>query len=287
MVYTCCQEIMLTQTPSAPAMTDLTTRAHGDAWYDRLAELQQGYYYPWRSDLGSGDGEEAYLRLLRQHLAPDVDVLDAGCGHGEVALEIASLAGSVLAYDRVASYITMAQVAAGKQGASNVTFLCADSSAKANQGKARIPAGPCSFDLLISRRGPFHWIEDARRTARPGAVLLMLIPEATPVTPWTTQLPESLRWDEPDNPNWARSSIEERLAAGELSLHSWWSFDVPEAFTSSRQLYAWRSFGYAPEEVPPFEEIRSILEQIFSTYGQDGRLTVRHRRHLWKAVVPR
>ena len=114
----------------------------------------------------------------------------------------------------------------------------------------------------------------------------MLVPDGTPVTPWTTQLPESLRWSETD-PNWARPTIEERLATGDLSLHSWWSFDVPEAFSGPRQLYVWLTFGRAPEEVPSFEEIRSALEQIFSTFGEDGRLTIRHRRHLWKAVVPR
>ena len=36
-------------------------RPHSNAWYDRLATLQQGYYYPWRSRIAPGNGQEAYV----------------------------------------------------------------------------------------------------------------------------------------------------------------------------------------------------------------------------------
>jgi 2-polyprenyl-3-methyl-5-hydroxy-6-metoxy-1,4-benzoquinol methylase len=118
-------------------------------WYDRLAMLQDGYFYPWRSQIGAWNGEDEYLALVRQHLRPDADVLDVACGHGAVALEIAPLCRSVLGYDRTAAWIGLAQQAAQERGLTNVTFVCHDSSAAANGGQVRVPAQDATFDLLI------------------------------------------------------------------------------------------------------------------------------------------
>jgi hypothetical protein len=165
-------------------------------------------------------------------------------------------------------------------------FVCHDSSPAVNGGKGRIPAADASFNLLLCSKGPFHWLEDARRVARPGAVLLMLLPDGVPYSPWHASLPEPLRWQDSVDPNWARPSVERHLAAGGLTLHSWWSFDVPETFPDPEQLYVWLAWGYLPDEVPAFGEVRSILERIFAEHaGADG-LEIRHRSYIWKAVIP-
>jgi hypothetical protein len=150
----------------------------------------------------------------------------------------------------------------------------------------RLPAPAAAFDLLICSKGPFHWIEDARRVARPGAVLLMLVPDSTPLTPWTAQLPESLRWEEADDLDWARPAIEKRLAAAQLSLHSWWSLDTPEIFPEPQDLYAWLTWGCTADEVPSFTEVAADLGHIFDRYCGPRGLAIRRRRYLWKAVVP-
>ena len=260
---------------------------HTPEWYDRLATLQPGYYYPWRSRLGAWNGEDAYLALVRAHLRPNADVLDVACGHGEVTLDLAPLCRSVLGYDRIASWIERAQCSAQERGVANATFVCHDSSPAANGGRARLPAPDGSFDLLICRRGPFHWIEDARRVARPGAVLLMLVPNPTPATPWSTWLPAPLGWSDPDDPLWARDRIGERLAAGGLSLDSYWTYNVPEVFPSPEELYRWRAWGYTPDEVPSFEEVRPILARIFEEHGGLDGVAVCHSRFLWKASSTR
>lgn len=264
----------------------MTLAPHSPAWYDRLATMQQGYWYPWRSTLGKWNGEDEYLMLVGEHLGPAVDLLDVGCGHGDVALQLAPHCRSVLAYDRVASWITRAQATAQAQGVTNLTYCCHDSSTDANGGQAKLPTTDQSMDLLISRRGPFHWIEDARRVARPGATLLMLVPDARPMPVWNDLVPAGLRWtDAPTDPLWARKAIEERLAVAELRLHSWWSFDVPEYFATPGDFYTLLAFGYAPGEVPTFAEVEPGLGQIFKQFAGSEGLEVRHVRHLWKAIV--
>lgn len=257
------------------------------AWFDRLATLQEGYYYPWHSQLGPWNGEDAYLAMVRQLLRPDAVVLDVACGHGEVALSLAPSCRSIFGYDRTAAWIALAQQAAHARGFTNATFVCHDSSPAANNGRPRLPAADASFDLLICRKGPFHWVEDARRVARPGAILLMLVPDATPLTPWHSWLPESVRWKIASEPDWARPAIEQRLAAANLTLQSWWSFDVPEAFPDPQQLYTWLTWGSTPDEVPAFGEIAAILERVFRAYGSSEGVEIRHRRYLWTAMVPR
>jgi SAM-dependent methyltransferase len=255
------------------------------AWYERLAEMQAGYYYPWTSQVAPFNGEDVYLDMVHQYLAPDKDVLDVGCGHGEVALDIAPLCRSVLAYDRVARYIELARKGARKRGVRNVTFVCADSHPDAHGGHAQIPADDDSLDLMISRRGPINWMEDARRVARPGAVLLQLNPMDSPYgNPiWNEELPEPLRIETHE---WSmRGLIEERLAKGGLQLHSCWTFDVPEVFAQPEQLYVMLSWGYMPDEVPSWEETRAIIQRIFREYAGPEGLAIRFRRFLWQAIV--
>jgi 2-polyprenyl-3-methyl-5-hydroxy-6-metoxy-1,4-benzoquinol methylase len=140
--------------------------AHTAAWYDRLATLQQGYTYTWRSHLDPWHGGDIYPVLVRQHLHSDMDVLDIACAQGEVALEIAPHCRSVVGYDWTAAWITLAQQAAGERGLTNTTFVCHDSSAEANDGRVRLPATAAAFDLLICSKGPFHWIEDGAAVNR-------------------------------------------------------------------------------------------------------------------------
>jgi SAM-dependent methyltransferase len=256
-------------------------------WYDRLATLQAGYYYPWRSTIAEGNGEAAYLDIVERHLRPNADVLDCACGHGQIALDLAPRCRTILGFDRTASWIDLAQSAARERGIANATFVCHDSSPAANGGTGRIPAGDASFDLLLCSKGPFHWIEDARRVARPGATLLMIVPDSVPYPTWHESLPELLRWQDVLDPNWPRPSVERRLTTGKLTLHSWWSSDVPESFPDPEQLYVWLTWGNLAEEVPSFDEVRPVLERIFADYaGVDG-LEIRHKRYLWKALVPR
>jgi SAM-dependent methyltransferase len=260
-------------------------RPHSTEWYQRLSTLQQGYFYPWRSEVASGNGEEAYLALVQQHLDPTVDLLDVACGHGELTLNFARHCRSALGYDVVPNYIEMAQAAARQAGIDNAHFICYDSSIPANNGQAHTPADDNSFDLLLCSKGPFHWVEDARRVARPGATLIMLIPDGIPMPIWHDQLPKPLQWSFGTDTNWARTAIEPRLNRSGIQIHSWWTFDVPEYFTEPEQLYAMLAWGHTADEKPPYAEVAPQLETLFAEYSSADGLMLRHRRYLWKAVV--
>lgn len=258
---------------------------HSNAWYDRLAQMQQGYYYPWRSHLPPFNGEDMYLELVQQHLTPETDVLDAACGHGEHALQMAKHCRSILAYDRVQSFIDLAQKTAREQSADNVTFLCHDSSYKEKYGGPRLPASDNSVDLIVSRRGPYHWIADAERVGRPGAVILMLTPEKLPPEPWNDLLPKPLR--RPTAGSLSRyESILARLLDAGLEYDSWWQIEVPETFTAPEELYKYLAWGLPPEKAPSYGEVEHVLVRIFTEYGGRGGVPVRFGRLLWKAVLP-
>lgn len=261
----------------------MTLNPHSVPWYHRLSSMQKGYFYPWRSTIGAWHGEDVFPEMVFEHLRPELDVLEVACAQGDLALAMAPRCRSVLGYDVTADYIDLAREAAEQRGVQNVTFRHFNSSRDANGGHGRLPATDHSIDLFINSKGPFHWLEDAQRVARPGAVILMLVPDMTPLEPWTNLLPEPFRWPEP--PDWARSTIERRLSEAGLCLNSWWGFDVPEVFPNPRELYVWRSWGFSPEEVPSYEEAEPVLERIFAEFAGPDGLAVRRRRHIWKSVL--
>jgi hypothetical protein len=179
----------------------------------------------------------------------------------------------------------MAQAAARAQGIANARFVAYDSSFAANGGVAHIPADDNAFDLLVCSKGPFHWVEDARRVARPGATMLMLIPDTAPMPVWHDQLPPALQWSSGTDPNWARNAFEPRLLKSGVTLHSWWSFDVPEYFVEPQQLYNKLTWGHTAAEVPAYANVEADLAALYAAYDTGHGLTLRHRRHLWKATV--
>ncbi len=261
---------------------------HSKAWYERLSNQQEGYFYPWHSTLGEGDGETAYMHLVKEHISSTTRVLDVGCGHGDVVLDLASFCHSIVGYDQVRSYIDIAEKNRARMGISNTEFLHHDSHPTVNGGHAKLPASDDSVDLIISRRGPTHWFEDARRICSPGAPIIQLNPmgmEEEPV--WNSALPDILRLHQPESgdANAIVDSIEQRLAACNLSIHDAWTFDVPEWFHTPIDLYRFLTFGEDVEAIPAWTDVESDLTRTFLRYAESAGLKSRHRRFLWKSLV--
>lgn len=255
---------------------------HSQAWYERMAQMHGGYHFTWQSNVAPHNGEDVYLELAHTHLSPQKDVLDAGCGHGDFTLALASACRSIWAYDRVEAFIRIAKKSACQRNIQNITFVCADAGVG---GRGHIPVPDDSFDVLLSRRGDLKWIEDAKRIGRPGAVLLQLNPWQNPagIPPWNEELPEVLRFAKHDFD--MREIVEQRLKNAGLELHSCWTFDVPECFTRPEQLYARLVWGFASNEVPSWEALQPLVERIYAAYATKEGIVLRQRRFLWQAVV--
>ncbi|MBI9056125.1 MAG: hypothetical protein JEY96_20050 [Bacteroidales bacterium] len=79
-------------------------QAHSNEWYDKMAETQSSYYYPWKSVLPQNHGEDAYFKILQSELTKDDVVLDIGCGSGELTNTIANYCKKIIGYDRVSHF---------------------------------------------------------------------------------------------------------------------------------------------------------------------------------------
>ena len=221
-----------------------------------LAAQQGGYFYPWRSALGEGNGEDAYTQLVETHLSPEKVVLDAGCGHGADMLVFAPKVRCFIGYDAVESFIGIARGRAAEIGLANVELVLCNSRPQHNGGAARMPAADHALDLIISRRGPTNWIADARRACRPGARLIQLNPLPWHLPVWNAELPEALRFaDCPANP--ARpdlaADIEAALTSADLRLEHGEVFDAPEVFSEPEELFRALTFMRFEPHTPTWD----------------------------------
>jgi SAM-dependent methyltransferase len=253
---------------------------------EALAKQQGGYFYPWRSALGDGNGEDAYTQLVEGHLSSEKVVLDAGCGHGTDMLAFAPKVRRFIGYDAVESFIAIARRRAAESGLANVELVLCNSSPRHNGGAARLPAIDHTLDLIISRRGPTNWIADARRACRPGARLIQINPLPPPETPsWTRELPEALRMVEnpanPDRPSLV-ADIEAALAAVDVRLEDGQVFDVPEVISEPEDLYRCLTFMRFEPDTPSWDAARPHLQLLLA---RNGPIDLRQRRFLWTAVV--
>ncbi len=126
-------------------------------------------------------------------------------------------------------------------------------------------------------------MEDTRRVARRGATLIMLVPNTTPWTTWSAQLPEPLGCDDEDDSLWARDHLAAGMAPSGLTFDSYWVCVVPEYFPNPEELYRWRDWGFTADEVPPFEQVQPLLVSIFEQYAGSRGLEVKHSRFVWTA----
>lgn len=260
---------------------------HTDEWYDNLAKVQSGYYYPWSSLKSEGNGEEAYMHLVKQHLTPDSTVLDVGCGHGDVAIELTERCKKIIAYDRVSNYIELAQNNVQERGIKKAEFICHDAKDLVHE-KITLPAEDNSIDVIISRRGPLHWLEDARRVGHPGTVMIQLCPMEEPIPAWSRKLPHIMHYENCGRYTGAGSihqSVENRLNQNGFMLHSGWGFDVPEIFDDPEELYKVLTWGLPADEIPGYADVEHRLLSIFEHHAEATGIVLRHCRYLWKAYI--
>jgi SAM-dependent methyltransferase len=268
-------------------------RAHDmDSWLRDPRIAARGFAHRWQSSVAAGNGEDAFIELVDQYLRPDCDVLDLGCGHGELTLILAARCRTIVGIERQAGYLELAKELAAEQNVTNVQFYQVNLAGVEDEDRtfAGIPLADGSIDLFINRRGPLlqRYLEEAIRVARRGAVIVGLHPTGNaPVPPWGDQLPEPYRtvltplsFDEVTG--WVIAPLRK---AG-ISDYSLWWIDVPEFLRTPYELYV-RLGGSQTSEALEYQDIEPKLAGIFTQCSTSRGIILRHQRLLWQACLPK
>jgi 2-polyprenyl-3-methyl-5-hydroxy-6-metoxy-1,4-benzoquinol methylase len=147
-------------------------RSGGGVPWTRMVRLQQ-----WQAELGrrvyhgSLDPVLAQIPGLVERLREGVDVLDAGCGHGHVALLVADRfpASRVSGYDQAETSIDAARAEAARLGLRNATFAARDVGAV----EPEVFDVVIAFDVIHDLAHPYEALRTLRASLRPGGVLVL------------------------------------------------------------------------------------------------------------------
>ncbi len=262
-----------------------------DSWLRDSRIATRGFAHRWQSSVAAGNGEDAFIELLDQHLRPDDDVLDLGCGHGELTLSLAARCRSIVGIERNPDYLVLAEELAAEQNMANVRFYQVNLAGIGDEDRvfAGIPLEDDSIDLFVNRRGPLlqRYLDEALRVARKGAAIVGLHPAGNAPAPiWRDQLPEPYRgvfqalpFDE------VAGWVIDPLHTAGVSDYSLWWIDVPEFMRSPYELYM-RLGGAAATDTPEYQNVEQQFAAIFQKYSRSRGIILRHRRLLWQARLP-
>ena len=263
-----------------------------DSWLRDPRIAARGFAHRWQSSVAAGNGEDAFIELVDQYLRPDCDVLDLGCGHGELTLTLAARCRSIVGIERIPEYLELARELATEQKVANVQFYQVNLAGVDDDDRvfAGIPLADDSIDFFINRRGPIlqRYLDEALRVARPEAVIVGLHPVGNKPTPtWNDQLPEpyqnvlkAFSFDE------VTGWVINPLRTAGISDYSLWWIDVPEFLRTPYELYA-RLGGSQPADAPEYQEIEPQLTKIVKEYSTSQGIVLRHQRLLWQAYLPK
>ncbi len=269
------------------------TRAHDmDSWLRDPRIAARGFVHRWQSSVAAGNGEDAFIALVEQHLHPDYDVLDLGCGHGELTLTLAAQCRTIIGIEREPNYLELAKELAAEQNISNAQFFQVNLAGARDGDRvfAGIPLAENSIDLFVNRRGPIlrRYLTEAIRVARSDAVIVGLHPTGnTPSPPWCDELPEpyskvfmALSFDE------VTGWVIDPLCKADISDYSLWWIDVPEFLRTPYELYV-RLGGSQTSDAPEYQNIEPQLTKIIRHHSTSQGIILRHQRLLWQAYLPK
>src|SRR5215217_5199607 len=130
------------------------SRAHDmDSWLRDPRIAARGFAHRWQSSVAAGNGEDAFIALVDQYLHPECDVLDLGCGHGELTLTLAARCRTIVGIERIPEYLELARELAAEQKIANVQFYQMNLAGVDDDDRvfAGIPLADDSIDFFINR----------------------------------------------------------------------------------------------------------------------------------------
>jgi SAM-dependent methyltransferase len=262
-----------------------------DSWLRDPRIAARGFVHRWQSLVAAGNGEDAFIELVDQFLRPDSDVLDLGCGHGELTLSLAARCRTIVGIEREPGYLELARELAAEQNVKNARFYEVNLAGVEDEDRvfAGIPLADNSIDLFVNRRGPIlrRYLAEAIRVARRGAVIAGLHPTGNaPVPSWRDQLPERYRTAFNAFPcDEVMGWVLDPLRRAGISDYSLWWIDVPEYLRTPYELYS-RLGGSRACDATEYQTIEPQLSRIFKEHGTSKGIVLRHQRLLWQVYLP-
>jgi SAM-dependent methyltransferase len=261
-----------------------------DRWKSDARIRARGFNHAYDSVVDDGNGEDFFLDLVDQELDEDrsPDLLDVGCGHGDLTLELAARARSAVGIDRDEGMVALARELAAERGASNARFEWAALAAPHESGSrpgGPLPVGDQSVDLVIDRRGPAleRFVDDLPRVARPGAVVVGMHPAGGPPAPaWADELPTFAHRFGAIPPEVVMSWVSAPLARCRLDDHDLWWVDVREHLPDPQALYDKLRFDGAP----PVADVAEELAAVFRRHAGPLGVSLRHQRLVFRVRLP-
>jgi SAM-dependent methyltransferase len=261
-----------------------------DSWLRDPRIAARGFVHRWQSSVAAGNGEDAFIALVEQYLRPDCDVLDLGCGHGELTLTLAARCRTIVGIEREPGYLELAKELTAEQNVANARFYQVNLAGVEDEDRvfAGIPLADDSIDLFINRRGPIlrRYLDEAIRVARREAVIVGLHPGGNTSAPtWLDQLPELYRkafntrsFDE------VAGWVIDPLRTAGISDYSLWWIDVPEFLRTPYELYV-RLGGSQTSDGPEYQNIEPQFTKIVKQYSTSQGIVLRHQRLLWQVYL--
>jgi hypothetical protein len=149
-----------------------------------------------------------------------------------------------------------------------------------------VPIEKQIFDIIYSRRGPTNFIEDLKRISKIGTRIIQLNPVPRPIPEWINELPGNIqKFDFRNNEFDIKKQIQRKLNYIGQEIDRCWFFDVPEYFNDIEELYKYLFWYDLNEPKHKFKEVKEKLLTVFNKFGVNNKITLRHRRFLWTAVI--
>ena len=255
-------------------MTTTTMPSELETVKSRLKNIWMAGNYDRFSRYMESDAREFYERL---HLAPGLQLLDVGCGSGQLALIAAKNGLDVTGVDIASNLVERARMRAHAEGLS-ATFQEADAEA--------LPFEDASFDVVVSLIGamfaprPDLVADELLRVCKPGGTIAM--------ANWTPQgfvgqmfktvskfiapsgMPSPVLWGD-------ETTVRERLGKGltDLSLarrHYTFSYPFPpsEVVDFFRLYYGPTNQAFASLDVGGCEILRQEIETLWTSHNRAG-----------------
>ena len=110
-----------------------------------------------------------YADFLMPHLTAESDVVDVGCGDGELTVDLATSVGAIVGVDTDGDALDQARARAEQAGARNATFAIGDASALGLADGAADAV--LAHSVLEALERPLEALSEMLRVLRPGGLV--------------------------------------------------------------------------------------------------------------------